>query len=397
MQKIALLFVLMLAFAALAGCAENAGDAPGGQDAPGGDEGGASGGTPPESVSNEQALALFRSASTDLPERFGVQMVLSKDGKDLMVGDAVTDRPEETDYFVLRFDPSLADGQKSAPTSFSMLATPKGNAILVNGSVYVTEPGEGSNPLMGSAEENAGFATLMSPESLFESYEDQNVTVTSVTPTVLRGKGALKVETSHEVEGETQQVTVWLFQNPSRVARVESVVRDAENEQMDGATMVVDMLYDGDVALVVPSGLERALGLRYTSNRESFGGWDMGGDEDGGPEVWTFQVDGDIPLSEILVEVGEGSPMEEETVASWSMPLSEGSKSQDGVRLTFTDADDDGKLSANDSLTIERTDEALGAGVWLKDSVSGYRVVPGAGLVLGLLAGLGAALLLRRR
>jgi uncharacterized protein (TIGR03382 family) len=76
------------------------------------------------------------------------------------------------------------------------------------------------------------------------------------------------------------------------------------------------------------------------------------------------------------------------------MKLSEGTKSQDGATLTFTDADHDGKVSKGDTL---RFDGGEGARVVLYDTKTGTYVVPGPALLFAL-AGLGvAALLLRRR
>jgi hypothetical protein len=164
-----------------------------------------------------------------------------------------------------------------------------------------------------------------------------------------------------------------------------------------GAVLAIDMLYDDEVELVVPAGLERALGLRWESNRESFGGFGFGEeDEEQGPEVWTFQSSGGIALSEVLAEVGMPSSPGESVEPEWTMPLSEGSKTEGGVTLAFEDVDGDGTVSVGDTLTITR-DENSYAAVTLMDTVSGYRIVPGLGVLFAALALAGVALLARRR
>lgn len=403
MDRRFLLLTLTLVVAALAGCAEN----------PGTGEGDA---TPPAPVSNEEAASLFAQAAGDVPDRYGVRMVAAKNGTNLMEGEAVFDEPAETSYFSMKFDPSLMDdasggfgGSMGDVGEIAMYATPQGGAILVNGTVMLAPPDEDS-PFQQSAKEQEGFQALANPDELLGALKDENITVNSVTPTTLRGKGALKIDATFvdEEANHTQDVSIWLFQNPSRVGRVEMAVEAEPGDEADdpftGATMTMDMLYDNEVDLAVPEGLKRAMGLRYASNRESFGGFGGfgGSGEDEGPEVWTFQVDGGLALSEIVAEVGGAGAMAsmgEEGMSAepeWSMAFSDGTKTQDGITLTFADVDADGTLSANDTLTIERAEDADYAAVVLKDTVSGYRVVPGAGLALLALAAVGVALLSRR-
>lgn len=397
MQRRILLLTLTLVAAALAGCAENGvGDD--------GSEGG-SDATPPAMMSESAAAALFAQAAGDLPERYGVKMSATKNGTELMTGEAVFDKAAQTSFFRMSFDESLMEGEEGGMGSemfaglgaISMYGSPQGNAMLVNGTVIVTAPEEPS-PLEQSAGENSGFGAIAAPEDMLAALRDENVTVESVTPTTLRGKGALKVEMTYldPETNTTQEVTAWLFQNPARVARLEMVLPESTegDDSFGGALMAVEMLYDREVTLDVPPGLSRAIGMRWESNRERFSfGF---GDEDDGPEVWTFQTSGGIALSEVLAEVGAPAEPGDLGEPEWSMALSAGTMTQNGVTLTFDDADGDGLLSANDTLTIVREDGAE-ASVSLKDTVSGYRVVPGAGLWLAGLALAGVALLARRR
>ena len=403
MQKHSLLLVLTLVAAAVAGCAENGGTGGDANDTTGNGTTSGTPASPPAAMTNAQALALFSQAASDVPDKYGVDMVASKDGKDLMDAEAVFDERAQTGFFRMTFDESLMEessgdmgGEMFADAAeIVMYTSPQGNAILMNGTVMVTPPDEDS-PFSQGAQDAEGFEALSDPTALLSELEESNISITSVTPTTLRGKAAYRIEATFVEEGETQNTTMWLFQSPARVGRIEMLVPNATDDEdpFAGAKMTMDMLYDAEVQLTVPSGITRALGLRYESDRESFGGFGGGSDE--GPEVWTFQVDGDVAIGEVLVEVGDAESMGEEMTAAWSMPLSAKTKSQDGVTLTFNDADADGKVSANDTLTIGRSDDAGFAQVWLKDTVSGYRIVPGAGLFVAL-AAIGVALLALRR
>ena len=86
---------------------------------------------------------------------------------------------------------------------------------------------------------------------------------------------------------------------------------------------------------------------------------------------------------------------------AWHMTLADGTKTQDGVTLSFTDVDKDGKVSRGDTLTINAVDAngdpVAPPALLLKDTKTGLYVTPGFELAL-LVAGLGAvALTLRRR
>lgn len=393
MQNGLLLLTLTLVTALLAGCAEGAVDTDGNA-------------TPPAAISEAAAAALFTQAAGEMPDRYGVKMSATKNGTELMAGDAVFDEPAQTTYFAMSFDPSLVEEASSGmdAEAFSQLgviavyASPAGNAILVNGSVMVTPPDEDS-PFTSAAEEQDGFQALAQPDQMLLDFSDENITVHSVTPTTLRGKAAFEVEATLADEGgETQNITVWLFQDPARVGRFEMTtpVENGDDDPFAGAVMAVDLLYDDEIELDVPPGLVRALGLRWESNRASFGGFGGYGGEEEGPEVWTFQSSGGIALSEVVAEVTTSSSFGEPAEPEWTMPLSDGSKAQDGITLTFADVDGDGKLSVNDTLTIERAEDAAGT-VMLQDTVSGYRIVPGAGFLYAAFALVGLAWVARRR
>lgn len=391
MQPRLLLLGMAVIGVALAGCAENT-------TTPGDDAG-----TPPTNVpSTMDAAALFAAAAEGVPDKYGMKLAATKDGAPLMTADSVYDEPAKTAFFRIRMDPEFlarsGQGAQAPGMDPSMLenlavyTSPQGNAFLANDTVMLSEPSE--DAFGGAAEDNDGLEALTDPEELLSGFGEDNFTVTSVTPTTLRGRGALKLDATVTDEGRAQNVTVWLFQNPTRVARVEALIPgapDAEDDDADefaGAMMEMDFLYDTEVTLAVPEELTRALGLRHESNREPFS---FGGNT--GPEVWTFQVDSNIALGDVQAEVGTFG----ETEPTWSMSLSEGTKTAEGVTLTFADVDANGKISKNDTLTIQTEEDGMPAQVTLKDLVTGYRVVPGTGVLFAGLAIAGAALVLRRR
>ena len=377
-----LLFTLALALVA-AGCAE--GDIPGAMRA-----------TP----SPEEAAALFAQAAGNVPDQYGLDMVATKEGKELMTAKAVFDEPRQTAYFTMRVDPSVANagdgmGMDFPAEGFSMYTSPEGSAFIMGTNVILTPP-DGDSMWSSQARQNNGLSAVTDPEALLEELRAQNVTVTSVTATTLRGKAALQLETSYTDEEGTHEMTIYLFRDPTRVARIEMTV-PADEDAFGGALMTMDLLYGDEIRLSIPADVQRALGLRYQSDRVSFGGFGGwgGGDEDG-PETWTFQASAGVPLSEVEAEVFEGAP-DEESAPLWSMRLSEGTRSADGLTLTYADVDGDGKVSQGDTLTIERGDGAEHLSVALKDTQTGLRVVPGAGFLLAALGVAAAALVAGRR
>lgn len=358
--------------------------------------------------STSEAAALFGQAAENMPDVYGVTMKVTRDAKELMTAEGVFDEARQTGYFTIKMDASLAEGSgeggmgMSFPEEgFGMYTSPEGSAFVVGKSITVMPPGE--NAFMSQAEENEGFAAIADPDELFEEMTESNFTVTSVTSTELRGKPALKLEgTFVDDEEGPQNVTVYLFQEPTRIARLE-MVAPADEEEFAGALMTMDVLYDDEISAEVPDAVRRAMGLRYQSDRQAFGGFGSGGSgSEDGPETWTFQADGGIALAEVAAEVGEGMggvggmDGDEETPPLWTMKLSEGSKSEEGLTLTFADVDGDGTVSQGDTLTIERGEGAEHLSVALRDLATGYKVTPGAGLGLLLVAFAFAGLVARR-
>lgn len=391
--------ILLTLAVLVAGCAETENPAPGDTTGEGGTPSGSGSGQPPPASatpSAAEAATLFASATDDLPERYGVKTTISKNGTDLMTFDAVFDGTKDAGYFKIKIDESLANDASGGMGSdmfengeIAMYSSAEGSAYVAGDRVMLAPASE--DDMMGSSSELDSFSD---PAAFLDELEEDNFTVTKVTPTTLRGKGAFKLDATITDEEGTHPLTIWIFHEPRRVARVEMVAPetgDEEDAQFAGALMTMDMLYDDEIKVTIPADLTRVLGLRFESDRDPFS---FGGDSDA-PETWTFQVDSDIVLADVTAEVR--MDMEPKSPAAWTMKLSEGTKTMEGVTLAFVDVDADGKVSKGDTLAITRGEGGEMAQVGLRDAKTGLLVTPGAGLLVAALAMLGAALLAGRR
>ncbi|HWH08493.1 MAG TPA: hypothetical protein VNX21_04780, partial [Candidatus Thermoplasmatota archaeon] len=288
--------------------------------------------------------------------------------------------------------PALADG-------FSFYATRDGIVYLVNDTAFAFPASESGEQSFVPSPEDSPFGQFLDPTEAFGDLGD-NVTVNEVRPITHKGKAAYEMDVAlHGEDDSLHNVTIVMYRDPARLARLEGDIPagEGEDDELGGGHAIVEMSYDGDVEMEVPERAKRAAGLRYDG-----GGFSFGGDE---PKTWTFKGGAGIPLAEVEAQVkdiaeatGEDPEGLSKAPTRWSMKLSEGTKTQDGVTLAFTDADGDGKVSAGDTLRIEGADEdGMPPQVVLYDAKTGTYVVPGAGLLLAGLALAAAALLLRRK
>lgn len=396
------LFMTLLAAALVAGCAAAPGE---GDDGDGGDV------SPPAQMTNAEARDLLASAVEDMPEVFGVNMSVSSGSRELMTITGSFDNASETTYMEIRGDAealSQLGGEDGGMASaflakgFTMYSTPEGSLFLVNGTAYTFPPDdeeEGDGPF--EVPDESPMGALLAGDEILRSYgNDSDVVVTSVTPTLYRGRPAIEIVATGAEDNETFTAKIVVFTSPRRIAHIETVLPADENESaanpFNGATMKGDFFYEGEVDLDAPESVVRALALGYTSGSAGF----FGGD---GSELrWTFLHDGGVALDEVEVHVKEASQDSESMDATaqrtlWSMKLSDGTKTQDGVTITFTDADGDSKVSANDTLVASVADDGIMPPIVLYDTVTGLYVVPSAGVVLALLALAGVAVLVARR
>lgn len=400
------LLTLVAAALALAGCSTNDGGGAGG-DGPGGN------GTtesPPQQITEAQAQQLLEDAGDNMPERFGMVVTVTKSGAEVVRMTGAVDNASGESYFDIKMDPSVfeqeaGDAEELAASigeGFAFYATPEGVVYIVNDTAFAFPASESGEDSFVPSPEESPFGQFMDPTEAFGDLGD-NVTVHSVRPITHKGKAAYEVQASiQDEEDDLSNATIVVYREPARLARIEGDIPmdEEDSDQLAGGRAVLEMLYENEVQIDVPERAKRAAGLRYDGGGFSFGA-------DDGPKTWTFQGGAGIPLAEVEAQVkdvtaagGEDSSLDSLSKAPtlWSMKLSEGTKTQGGVTLTFTDADGDAKVSAGDTLRIEGEDaNGMPAQVVLFDAKTGTYVVPGAGLALAALALAGAALVLRRK
>lgn len=403
-----LLALLTIPALLLAGCATDTGDND--------DNGGGSMPAP----STAQARDMLDQASSTMPEKFGARIAATRGSQTLMTMNGTFDNASDTVYFEMRGDPAVLNslggqdggmGMESFGASLAdgivLYSSPQGALYIINGTALVFPPDDESDegrPSFVPRPEDSPLAGFFNPEEGLGELADENVTISNVRATTFRGRAAVEMTvTMPSDEGlGTENATVTLFTNPVRLARVEGAAPatgDSPADPLAGARYSAEFFYDGEAGIEVPEAAVRAIALAYKSDANPF----MQGD---GPTTWTFLNSGGIPLAEVEVQVKNGSgagsdPSDIGGVGqlpnAWTMRLNEKTKTQDGVTLTFTDADNDGKVSKGDTLQVRAGKDQPAPTVILYDTKTGTHVVPGPALVLGL-AVLGlAALLLRRR
>lgn len=369
--------------------------------------------TPPRQMTQDEARQALAEAVADMPDLFGLDMRILVGGDEAARIEGRFDNATQRSYLTMTLDAdmlaNLTGGE--APMGgggdqvIQVYAAPAGSLYLVNGTAFVFPPSEG--------EEDGGFVpspgegpagAFLDPEETLLAFAEENLNVTSVTPTVHRGRPAVVVAAETKEENRTMPVKVTLFLDPARIARVEAALPADEDEDEDeegafaGGHAEADFYYGDEVEVAPPESVVRALGLAYRSDREPFSF------EESANFTWTFLHSEGIPLDEVEAHV-KGEP-EDEGDADFSlagipnvftMRLSEGERTEGGVTLTFTDADGDGEVSAGDTLSVRVPEGEALPTVALYDAKTGTYVVPGPGLALAALAAAGAAALLQRK
>lgn len=385
-----ILLVSLLASLVLAGCASNGGDA-----------GGPLASTP---LTTTEARSLLASAGDNMPDRYGMTMTVTKGSAEVMRMAGAFDNATGEAYMDVTMDPAafpeMSGGMEGMDAlfanGFAVYTTSDGNAYIINDTVF-TFPADDSDSSFVPSPDESPFGEFMDPGSAFGDL-GENVTVHSVTPITHKGKAAAQiVATVQDEDAEMTNATIIVYRDPVRLARISGEIPASDDDDDDdpdplaGGLATVDLAYDDEVDIAIPQKAKRAIGLRYTSDATGFGGF---GDSDG-PTTWTFNGSAGIALGEVEARVKdpEGMGGEESGVDTlskaetlWSMKLSEGTKTQDGLTLTFDDADGDGKVSPGDTLVIAAGDDAPPPQVVLFDTVTGVHVVPGAGVLLVALA-----------
>lgn len=366
--------------------------------------------TPPPAMTHAEARTALTDAVSAMPEAFGVDMKIISGGKEALTFKGSFDNASGTSYVEIRGDPAalsnLTPGEGAGvflANGFSLYTTPEGSMYLANGTAFVfpprndTDDGSGRVPT-SAAPEDGPLAAFLDPEEALSSFTGSGVNVTSVVPLVYRGKPAVEITLTHPQDGETVTSEVTVFTQPRRLARVETTLPAQGSQAGDplaGGRLEGDFYYDGEVTVRAPASATRALGLAYESDRSAlFGG-------DARNFTWTFLRSEGIALGEVEAQVktqdGQTTGDLSTLPTAFALRLSDGTVARDGVTLTFTDADGDGKVSQGDTLRAEIEEGGEFPTVVLYDTVTETYVVPGPGLVATLALAALAGLLLRRR
>lgn len=363
--------------------------------------------TPPTTGSvDADADALYARAVDQAPASFGMDLSAVRDGTTLLSMQGAFDEPADRSRVTMRADPSLFEGEEmmgaeTFASGVSWYVQGEAALFLVNETAFVFV---GDSPATPNPADSP-FGQFGDPEWVTESFGADDVEILSARETTHKGRPASEMDVRIAQEDEEPAPgKVVVYRDPARLARVEmdtpADARDdgGEPDPLAGSRMTVDFLYDDEVELAFPDEIARAFGLAHTG-ADPFGA-PSGGE---GPyrETWNFTGDAGVPLVEVEVQVKDesasaGDPGSYAGIPTlWSMKLSDGSRAQDGVALTFHDADASGTVSPGDSLEIVADDGARPSLV-LRDTETGLHVVPGVG-AWALLALLGACALAWRR
>lgn len=395
------LALVLLAALVVAGCTEpGTGGEPGGSATP--DQ------TPPPQMTNAEAQTTLAAALGAMPEAFGIDMKILNGTKEIVTFKGSIDNATGKSYMEIRGDAdtlaNFTPGQDASEVlkeGFSLYATPTGSLYLVNTTAYVFPPrneSEDNGAGTPNAADGGPLSSFLKPSDMLGEFERAGFNVTSVKPLVYRGKAAVELTVTQTHENVTMTSEITVFTQPRRLARIEMELPADEEDlgnPLAGARMVSDFYYDGEVTVKAPQSAVRALGLSYENSNSGF----FGGNRD--EFTWTFRNSEGIALNEVEAQVksqeGQMNGEFSSLPTTFAMLLSDGTKTQGGVTLTFTDADGDGKVSTGDTLRATTSGDEPLPTVVLYDTVTKTHVVPGPGLLAMLaLAGL-AGLVLRRR
>lgn len=347
---------------------------------------------------------MLLAASSSMPDKFGLSLLVTASGKNVMSLKGTFDNASEVAYLEIKGDPAAFGEQAATAGAFleeglSIYTSKEGSFYLSNKTAFVFPPSseETTGGFIPSPEDGP-LAAYTNPTTVLGNFANDEVQVKTVTPTVFRGRPAVDLLVTTMQDNESVDATVTLFTDPPRLAQIKTTLpRDADNPQspLSSANALAEFFYDDEVTLAIPQAAARSVGLAYKSESSQSG------------TTWSFLGSAGIALSEVEAHVKDGSSAGEGASGMtdiaglptlWTMKLSEGSATKNGVTITFTDADSDGKVSKGDSLTYVVGEDAEGSpSVILFDNVTGTYVVPGFGFVALVLGALVVALVLRRK
>lgn len=400
----ALLLSAVLFTLVLAGCASNSGN---------GDNSSGSPAIDASKLSNADALGLLKSAGQSLPEKYGMALTMKSGSKEIMTMTGLFDNRSGSAYLEIKGDASALGGASGGGSEAASMAkflsngitvytTKEGSLYLANGTAFVFPPSNSSDrPGFVPSPDKSPLGAFMNPAETLTGL-DKNVTVKSVEPTTFKGRSAVKLVVGSVENNSNVEATVIVYASSQRIAHVETTLpKDARNpsDPLGGATVLADFLYDNEVSTSIPPNAARALGLAYKSDHDAMS------PSSSGPVTWTFLASGGVATSEVEAQVkdtanatgNEGTDITKQPTA-WALRLSDGTKTQADVSLTFNDNDHDQKVSKGDTLVFSNANpESEPPTVVLYDTVTKTYVVPGPGTFLIGLCVVALALALRRK
>ncbi len=228
--------------------------------------------------------------------------------------------------------------------------------------------------------------------------EARNVTLDAVRtakPVMYKGKPAVEISVSSTADEQTIAGTFVMYLDPALPAHAEFSSKEADGEEpMDKDGFVtLDAAYDAAATFPEEAALARLATLSFRTIEEMKPVGSPSGEP--GPQTVTIQPSGDaakrLTLAEAQAQLVQPSPGGGPPTPKLTLDLDQGTAENDHAKLTFVDADADGKVSPGDSITFEpKSDDAKSLILGILDETTGYRAVPGAG-VAAVLAGLAAA------
>lgn len=418
-----LVAVGLVAGPALAGCLEDGG---GGSAASDGES--ASGGSGDDLGTTEiretvqGSLPISSSGEeteSDMPERFGIEGSFENDSTSMAFG-MLLNKPR--DLMVFSMEMTGSEG-------FTSTSSRAENGTLVigqHGKVTVMGVGnETGTPLAGWYNESAepvdelsspdgpgesgdgpSFFQGADPVSIVENVTDEvegGESDWSGSRTTHEGKPAVRATITKTKEGVTTNLTAIVWTGSGHLALLKGSIEAQDpadlEEGLSEGTFRFDFSYGDDAETEYTREVVRAASLVF-KDKESISAFGSSGNKSETYTIKPTPADGVVALEDAVAVASPsgGFGSSEGGDEGLELPLEDGSASNEKVRLSFVDADDDGLVSPGDEITLT----VLGDGdtssysLALEDEVTGVRVSPGASVVavLALVGGLAA---LRRR
>lgn len=361
-----------------------------------------------------EARALIEDALNDLPPQFGVGMHAVNGSREIMKLEGLFDHSAGITYLDMSMDAEAFGEAMPDPAAatllrdgFTIYETPQATVWMVNGTAFTFAPDSSVlQSIFGDEDPMKAIREMGDPHKFFgnftnESEKDNETVITAMTPTIFRGHSAISMSATTTKEGTPYSLTMIIYTDPLLPAHMEGTLPPGDDldDPLREARVEMDFYYGNEVMARIPDDIKRVQGLAYASDEpNAFGRTES---------TWTFLVSGGVPTTDAIVELKNAAAAAQadspvpmgvaELPTMWSMALAEGSRTREGVTVTFTDHDADGLVSAGDTLRVAWPLGTQPPAAVLKDVQTGNYIVPGAGAWAALGAIALVAVALRRR